>query len=49
MRKHARVANVTHRALEALERERVGGARQVSLQLARRLDCAQVSDRHDHF
>ena len=31
VRKHAHVASVVHRVLETLERERVGGARQVPL------------------
>ena len=33
VRKHARVASVARRILEALERERVGSARQVPLQV----------------
>ena len=49
VREHARVTGVASRVLQALERKRMGSARQVPLQFAWRLVCAQVVDRHDQF
>ncbi len=44
-----RVTDVASRDLQALERKRMGSARQVPLQFAWRLVRAKVADRHDQL